>query len=79
LIIILAFGTLGGFLVFMLEGFSVGQFRKFPGFKLKPILGSTKIPPFVGMVLFGMIARNCFGPRMLAYNSTWTSSLKSWV
>ena len=49
---------------------------RFPGLKINPILKNVKIPMLVGMIIFGVIARNCFGPKMHAYPSTWTSYLK---
>ncbi len=78
LAIILVFGTFGGFLIQSIQGFSMGKLGKFPGFTVKPWLKTIKIPPLVGMIIFGMIARNFFGPKMLAYNSPWTGYLKFW-
>jgi NhaP-type Na+/H+ or K+/H+ antiporter len=77
-VIILVFGTLGGFLIQSVQGFSMSKLWKFPGFKVRPLLKTVKIPPLVGMIIFGMIARNFFGEKMLPYNATWTSYLKYW-
>lgn len=54
-IIILLFGALGGFL------FAIAQGITLCGKKIEPLCTCITVPPLVGMVIFGCIARNAFG------------------
>lgn len=54
-IIILTFGALGGFLFQLVQGITLC------GKKLEPCCTCITVPPLVGMVIFGCIARNAFG------------------
>lgn len=76
LIIIIVFGTLGGFFVQIFQGISMPKIGCLPGFKISPLLKNVKIPPLVGMIIFGVIARNAFGDSVKAYPSTVSSYLK---
>lgn len=52
-----AFGILLG----LMHGYRFPKFWKFPGFRLKPLCTKVSIPPIVGMIAMGCIARNFFG------------------
>ena len=53
---IVSFGSLGGFLIKLLQGY------KLPGgIIIKPLTKKISIPPLVGMIIFGCISRNFFG------------------
>lgn len=53
--VVLLFGALGGVLFQMMQGFT------FAGYKVPPLCTSVTVPPLVGMVIFGCLARNFFG------------------
>lgn len=54
-IIILTFGAFGGFLFQLVQGITIC------GYKIEPCCTCITVPPLVGMVIFGCIARNAFG------------------
>jgi Kef-type K+ transport system membrane component KefB len=47
-----------------------------PAINLEPTLKKFKLPPLIGMVLFGMIARNTFGREVIAYQEQWASMIR---
>ena len=53
--VILIFGALGGILFAMIQGV------KFCGYEIPPVCTAVTVPPLVGMVIFGCLARNFFG------------------
>jgi hypothetical protein len=66
--IVIIFSVVGGVLVSLLGGCNISKSTFFPcNIKLKPILTSVIIPPLLGMVVFGFIARNTFGHEVVAY------------
>ena len=54
-VIILVFGAFGGFLFQLVQGIELC------GYKIDPCCTCITVPPLVGMVVFGCIARNAFG------------------
>ena len=54
-IIVLVFGGLGGILFQAVQGITIC------GKKIEPLCTSITVPPLVGMIIFGCIARNAFG------------------
>lgn len=76
LIVVLVFGTLGGFLFQMLQGMKFSKMGCIPAFTIKPLMKKVIIPNLLGMIIFGMIARNFFGEIMLHYPDQWTSYLR---
>jgi predicted Kef-type K+ transport protein len=61
---VVLFSALGGFIIkVIMEGI------KFPWCKIKPCIRNKdiKIPPLVGMLLFGVFARNFFGDYVKDY------------
>jgi len=45
--------------------------KLYQGKQIKPILKSVRLPPLIGMIIMGLIARNFFGPIMDAYPKVW--------
>lgn len=67
LILVAVMATVGGFAFHLINGVTIPRFRSFPGIKTPPLLGKLVIPPLLGMVLMGIIARNFFGVAVEAY------------
>mmetsp|Transcript_8502 Transcript_8502/g.7857 ORF Transcript_8502/g.7857 Transcript_8502/m.7857 type:complete len:90 (+) Transcript_8502:108-377(+) len=75
--VILIFGSFGGFLFQMMEGIHVKKWFCVEEFKVNPAFKVVKIPPLVGMIIFGCIARNFFGDFVKdAYPVKWTGWMK---
>ena len=55
---------------------NVPKIGKFKGFKIKPIVRYVTIPPLIGMILLGFIARNYIGGFMHAYPSRWATFIR---
>ena len=55
LLIVVAFGALGGFLLQAIQGVDLFCY------KIKPLCTCIQCPALVGMIVFGCIARNFFG------------------
>lgn len=78
-IILTLFGLVGGYLVKFLHGYKFPKFFCFPGYTLKPIIRGIQIPPLLGMILFGFIARNYFGGLIAHFPNVWASYLRSLI
>jgi hypothetical protein len=76
LFVVVIFGTMGNYLFKFMHGFTFPKFI-FKGYTIKPIVKGIMIPPLVGMVLFGFLARNFFGGMFEHYPYTWSSYLRS--
>ena len=60
----------------MLAGFHTHKLGPIPAININPVLKSFKLPPLIGMILFGMIARNTFGREVIAYQDKWASMIR---
>jgi hypothetical protein len=67
LALVIVFAALGGFLISIFGGLHTHKFGPIPAININPILKKFKLPPLIGMITFGMIARNCFGREVIAY------------
>ena len=74
--IMVIFAAIGGLLIGALGGFNIPKIGKFKGYHVKPILKHVSIPPLIGMIFMGFIARNYVGGPMDAYNNRWASFIK---
>ena len=78
-IVLTLFGTFGGYLIKFMHGFRFPKMFCFKGYELKPLIRGFQIPPLLGMILFGFIARNYFGGFVNKFPDTWASYLRSLV
>ena len=69
--IVVIFGSIGGILISFLAGIHVPKIGKFPGFTTRPIFTSIIIPPLIGMIIMGFIARNFVPICEQAFPSRW--------
>ena len=53
------------------RGYKCPKIKPFNGKKVEPCSETLKIPPLLGMIIFGCIARNFFGDYMDNYNNQW--------
>ena len=58
------------------RGYKFPEFWPFHGKVLRPINKTILIPPLIGMIVFGCIARNFFGPYMDNYNMEWGAYIR---
>ena len=66
--IVILFSVLGGVLISLIGGCNLEKSWYFPfNIKLKPLMTTVVIPPLLGMVVFGCLARNTFGREVVAY------------
>lgn len=64
---------MGGLAVGMLNGFTLPKFWKFQGYRLKPLMTKYTIPPLMGMIIMGCVARNYIGGQTLtAFPGYWS-------
>jgi hypothetical protein len=76
LIVVVVLAQIGGFLIQLLGGINSKKFLCIPACKLEPILKSITIPPLVGMILMGGVARNAFPDMMEDYNDKWAGYIR---
>lgn len=78
LFVVLLFGYFGGFLLRVLYGMKIPKKGCFPGVTIKPLIKGVVIPPLLGYIIFGCIARNTFGDELMShYPEKWGSYLRS--
>ena len=73
MIVVVVCAMIGGMLVNLLKGMNLGAnccCKK--GFKLPALSEKITIPPLVGMIVMGCIARNFFGSKMDHLNDDWS-------
>lgn len=64
--------TIGGLLCGALLGFKIPKVGKlYPGYQVKPLFKAVRIPPIIGMLILGCIARNFFGESTQAFPKIW--------
>ena len=66
-----------GAAVSMLPGYQFPKIWKFPGYKTPTIMKVITIPPLLGMIIMGFIARNYLGDIMKAYPTVWAGYIRS--
>ena len=76
LAVVVILATLGGLAFRALAGFDIPKVGRFKGYKVKAIIRYVTIPPLIGMILMGFIARNFIGGVMLAYPSRWATFIR---
>eukprot|EP00347_Sterkiella_histriomuscorum_P000158 403376950 len=62
---------IGFFLIQLLGGITIKNSRCLPNIRIQPILRSVSIPPLIGMILFGFLARNFFGSVVEPFPTKW--------
>jgi hypothetical protein len=71
LMVVVAFGALGGFLLQAIQGVDLIFY------KIKPLCTCITCPALVGMIVFGCIARNFFGDFvMVNYPDYWADWIR---
>ena len=68
LAIVCGFAYFGGFLINLTKGYKFPDCWPFYGKELKPWSENILIPELIGMIVFGCLARNFFGPYMENFN-----------
>lgn len=71
LIVVLAFGVLGGWIVIFLFGFKMPRIFCMKAFERKAIIPGLKMPALLGHIIFGLLARNYFGSAVKCYPNSW--------
>ncbi len=65
--------AIGGILVHLLKGVNIGENCCCKtGFKIRSVSEKITIPPLVGMIVMGCVARNFFGSFMDHLNGDWS-------
>lgn len=78
LLIIAAVSAIGGFLIKMLAGLKISKNCICKnGLEFKALCTTITIPPLVGMIILGCIARNFFGEFMDYYPNDWAEWIRS--
>ncbi len=74
LAIVTGFAYFCGFLIMLTRG----EELQWPmtGKKFKAISDTIKIPPLIGMIIGGIVARNFFGPYMDNFNDQWGTYIR---
>lgn len=67
LFVVVLCGTVGGIFVQILSYGMHFETGNVGPIKFKPLLTSIRIPPLVGMIIAGCIARNFFGPTYMEF------------
>ena len=60
-----------------LSGFTLPKIWKFRGYTCNPVIKKIRIPPVLGMIVIGCVARNFFGPFMDAYPIHWAQYIRN--
>jgi hypothetical protein len=69
--IVVVIGAVGGVLVSFLGGIHLPKIGKFPGLNTRPLITSIVIPPLIGMIALGFVARNFVPLAAEAFPSRW--------
>jgi NhaP-type Na+/H+ or K+/H+ antiporter len=79
LALVVLFATLGGFLTGLLKGMTVKPNSIFKnGINIKPVSKKVTIPVLVGIIVFGSIARNTFGSKIMDhYPNDWAAWIRT--
>lgn len=75
--IIIIVSGMAGALLGLAGGFWLPKFGKYGGFNIKPLLRHFTLPPLVGMIIMGCIARNWFGPATVPFPDAWASIIRN--
>lgn len=76
LILLIFVAACGGIALGLLGGFSFPKVWLFPGLSMKPVIKGVVIPPLIGMIAMGFIARNYFESAIEPYPAPWTSWIR---
>lgn len=68
--------ALGGLAVSLLAGWHTKPFLCIPSIVTKPFISAFKVPPLIGMILLGCLARNCYGREVMAYSNAWAAMIR---
>lgn len=71
--IIVAFACIGWGFLALFRGFTI----PFTSKKVKALCTTVQIPPLVGMIIMGCIARNFLGDYMEYYPNIWASHIRT--
>lgn len=69
--------VIGYYLILILGGLTIKKSRCLPEIKIQPILKSVSIPPLIGMIAMGFIARNFFGSVVAPFPTKWGGYIRS--
>ncbi len=76
-LLLIAFcAAIGGFLVQLLAGIKTQRVGCIPPINIRSICTKVTIPPLVGMIIFGSIARNSFGSVVEPYPDDWAGWIR---
>jgi NhaP-type Na+/H+ or K+/H+ antiporter len=76
IIVVVLTSAIGGILVSMLAGWHYKKFLFIPAINIKPAFTKFKLPPLIGMIVFGCFAHNCFGREVRAYSEKWAATIR---
>jgi hypothetical protein len=74
--VVVILAAVAGLILKALHGFEIPKIGRFKGYKVKPVIRYIAIPPLIGMILLGFVARNFIGGFMLAYPSRWATFIR---
>jgi hypothetical protein len=67
-----------GVVIGLLGGFTFPKFGPIGGWRINPVIKGVVLPPLIFMIILGCVARNCFGPDLMApYPNLWSSWVRS--
>lgn len=76
IIVVILTSAVGGILIALIGGLHQTKLLCIPAINTKALFSAFKIPPLIGMILMGMVARNCFGREVIAYQEKWASMIR---
>jgi hypothetical protein len=76
ILLVVLTAAVGGVLVALIGGLHQSKMCCIPAYSTKPLFSLFTIPPLIGMICFGMIAHNCFGREVMAYQEKWASMIR---
>lgn len=75
--VVIILSAIGGVFITMFGGFTFPKCKPFNGYQLKPLFKRFSIPPLLGMIIMGCIARNLFGPITAAFPDSWANTIRN--
>lgn len=79
LVFVVVMASLGGIFVWLFGGFRIPKIRRFPGYYVRPLTKSFKLPPLIGMIVMGFVVRNLIEFVLNAYPSEWAQKIRSCI
>ena len=73
LVVVLSAAVAGALISVAVEGCKVPCFN----WQIKPLFTTLRIPPIIGMIIMGCVARNFFGSLVEPYNDGWALKLRT--